>query len=275
MPDVSQSEIGILPCPGGIIFAQKIYSHLESIAADKTAERVAPSADSTRCPAPTWSVRSTWRPTSCPPRGTSRTVDQHRKRTYLVPAKFTRFPNGGVQDGDPLLGSQHRDLHRAGRGQPLSPAVPEGRLPQTLSVNDHILCLLVTVDAALQAGALQVTVVLRHSPTPAAQEEGPGEPVRGAPGADPRILRGGAHHHPRHPLQGDREQLQPPAAGKPPRRLPDTQDASHRSDLKDESLVVVAPDTGAVDRSKFYASILGKPSACCTRRGTTPGWRER
>ena len=30
-------------------------------------------------------------------------------------------------------------------------------------------------------------------------------------------------------------------------------------DLKDENLVVVAPDTGAVDRSKFYASILGKP----------------
>ncbi len=31
------------------------------------------------------------------------------------------------------------------------------------------------------------------------------------------------------------------------------------TDLKDENLVVVAPDTGAVDRNKFYASILGKP----------------
>jgi ribose-phosphate pyrophosphokinase len=30
-------------------------------------------------------------------------------------------------------------------------------------------------------------------------------------------------------------------------------------DLKDESLMVVSPDTGAVDRNKFYASILGKP----------------
>ncbi len=33
------------------------------------------------------------------------------------------------------------------------------------------------------------------------------------------------------------------------------------TDLKDERLVVVAPDTGAVDRSKFYASILGRPLA--------------
>ena len=31
-------------------------------------------------------------------------------------------------------------------------------------MNDHILCLLVTVDAALQAGALQVTVVLPTFP---------------------------------------------------------------------------------------------------------------
>ena len=31
------------------------------------------------------------------------------------------------------------------------------------------------------------------------------------------------------------------------------------TDLKDENLVIVAPDTGAVDRNKFYASILGKP----------------
>src|SRR5208283_2742978 len=29
--------------------------------------------------------------------------------------------------------------------------------------------------------------------------------------------------------------------------------------LKDEDLMVVAPDTGAVERSKFYASILGRP----------------
>ena len=36
--------------------------------------------------------------------------------------------------------------------------------PQVLSVNDHLFCLLVTVDAALQAGALQVTVILPTFP---------------------------------------------------------------------------------------------------------------
>ena len=40
MPDASQSEIGILPCPGGMEFARTIYSHLESITAEKMEERV-------------------------------------------------------------------------------------------------------------------------------------------------------------------------------------------------------------------------------------------
>ncbi|HTP59497.1 MAG TPA: ribose-phosphate diphosphokinase, partial [Spirochaetia bacterium] len=33
------------------------------------------------------------------------------------------------------------------------------------------------------------------------------------------------------------------------------------TELKDEKLVVVAPDTGAVDRNKFFASILSRPLA--------------
>ena len=41
MPDASQSEIGILPCPGGMVFAQKIYTHLEAMASEKLEERVA------------------------------------------------------------------------------------------------------------------------------------------------------------------------------------------------------------------------------------------
>ena len=39
MPDASQSEIGILPCPGGMEFAKTIYTHLETITAEKMEER--------------------------------------------------------------------------------------------------------------------------------------------------------------------------------------------------------------------------------------------
>ena len=38
MPD-SQSEIGILACPGGMKFAQMVHAHLETITADKMEER--------------------------------------------------------------------------------------------------------------------------------------------------------------------------------------------------------------------------------------------
>ena len=132
--------------------------------------------------------------------------------------------------------------------------------PQVLSVNDHIFCLLVTVDAALQAGALQVTVVLPTYPYSRQHKKKGRESLSAARlgqileafgvvrlitlDIHSKEIENSFNHLSLENLHGAYQILKMLATV---------------VDLKDENLVVVAPDTGAVDRSKFYASILGKP----------------
>ena len=120
MPDASQAQIGILPCPGGMAFAQKIYSHLESITKDKFEERIRSLSRSYQLPRTEiirqMNLTSDMMPSS---------VDFDEPIDQLPHAQL---PGAGavhvvsqrrVQDGDPLLGAQHRRVRRAGRLQPL------------------------------------------------------------------------------------------------------------------------------------------------------------
>jgi ribose-phosphate pyrophosphokinase len=134
--------------------------------------------------------------------------------------------------------------------------------PQLLSVNDHFMCLLVTVDAALQAGARQVSVVLPTYPYARQHKKRGRESLTAARLGQilegfgvARIITLDIHSK---EIENSFNHL----------RLENLHGAyqiikvlATITDLKDESLVVVAPDTGAVDRNKFYASILGRPLA--------------
>ena len=261
MPDVSQSEIGILPCPGGMIFAQKIFAHLETIAADKTAERVAALSRLYKMPRADVVRQINLAADILPSSGDlDEPVDQHRKRTYLVPAKFTRFPNGEFKT-EIMASVRNTEIYIV---QDVANRYPlqfqKGESPETLSVNDHIFCLLVTVDAALQAGALQVTVVLPTFPYSRQHKKKGRESLSAARLGQilesfgvVRIITLDIHSK---EIENSFNRL----------RLENLHGAyqilkmlSTVVDLKDENLVVVAPDTGAVDRSKFFASILGKP----------------
>jgi ribose-phosphate pyrophosphokinase len=165
MPDASQSEIGILPCPGGLDFAQAVYSHLEAITEEKMEERARalgkvyglPRAEIIRQINLTSDVQMFSGDLDEP-------VDQHRTRNSFVPAKFTRFPNGEFKT-EILSSVRNTDIYIV---QDVANRYPlqfqKSEPPQVLSVNDHLFCLLLTVDAALQAGALQVTVILPTFP---------------------------------------------------------------------------------------------------------------
>jgi ribose-phosphate pyrophosphokinase len=231
MPDASQSEIGILPCPGGMDFAQAIYAHLETITAEKMEERARalsrvyglPRAETIRQINLASDILLSSGELDEP-------VDEHRTRNSLVPAKFTRFPNG------------------------------EFKTEILSSVHDHLFCLLLTVDAALQAGALQVTAILPTFPYSRQHKKKGRESLSAARVGQileyfgvTRLITLDIHskeiencfnHLRLENLHGAYQILKMLATV---------------TDLKDENLMVVSPDTGAVERSKFYASILGRP----------------
>jgi ribose-phosphate pyrophosphokinase len=187
-------------------------------------------------------------------------VDEHRSRNALVPAKFTRFPNGEFKT-EILSSVRNTDIYIV---QDVANRYPlrfqKNEPAQTLSVNDHLFCLLMTVDAALQAGALQVTAILPTFPYSRQHKKKGRESLSAARVGQileyfgvTRLITLDIHskeiencfnHLRLENLHGAYQILKMLATV---------------TDLKDENLMVVAPDTGAVDRSKFYASILGRP----------------
>jgi ribose-phosphate pyrophosphokinase len=261
MPDASQSQIGILPCPGGMAFAQKIYGYLESITKDKFEERIRALSRAYELPRTEiirqMNLTSDMMPSSV---DLDEPIDQYRTPNYLVPAKYTWFPNGEFKT-EILSSVRNTDVYvvqDAANRYPLQ--FQKGDTPRTLSVNDHIMCLLVTVDAAMQAGAMQVTVVLPTYPYSRQHKKRGRESLSAARIGQileyfgvARIVTLDIHSK---EIENTFNHL----------RIENLHGAyqiikvlATVVDLKDENLVIVAPDTGAVDRSKFFASILGKP----------------
>jgi ribose-phosphate pyrophosphokinase len=179
-----------------------------------------------------------------------------------VPAKYTRFPNGEFKT-EILMSVRNTEIYIV---QDVSNRYPlqfqKTDEPHELSVNDHLFCLLVTVDAALQAGASQVTVILPTFPYSRQHKKKGRESLSAARvgqmleafGVN-RIITLDIHskeiencfNHLRLENLHGGYQIIKALAG--------------LAELKDENLVVVAPDTGAVDRNKFFASVLNKPLA--------------
>ncbi|MGA2612426.1 MAG: ribose-phosphate diphosphokinase [Spirochaetia bacterium] len=257
------AQIGVLPCPGGMAFAQKILEHLETISRDKLEERVRVLSKSYKVPRAEIIRQMNLAADILPTAGDlDEPIDQQRSNTYLVPAKYTRFPNGEFKT-EILTSVRNTEIYVI---QDVSNRYPlqfqKMDDPHVLSVNDHLFCLLVTVDAALQAGASQVTVILPTFPYSRQHKKKGRESLSAARVGQmleafgvTRIITLDIHskeiencfNHLRLENLHGAYQILKVLAGV--------------TDLKEEDIVVVAPDTGAVDRNKFYASILSKPLA--------------
>jgi len=244
-------------------FALKILGHLEIIAREKFEERVKILAKSYKLPRAEVIRQMNLASDILPTAGDlDEPIDRQRASVYLVPAKYTRFPNGEFKT-EILTSVRSTEIYVV---QDVSNRYPlqfqKSDDPHVLSVNDHLFCLLVTVDAALQAGATQVTVVLPTFPYSRQHKKKGRESLSAARVGQmleafgvTRIITLDIHskeiencfnHLRLENLHGAYQILKALASV---------------TELKDENLVVVAPDTGAVDRNKFFASILGRPLA--------------
>ncbi|MDR0383332.1 MAG: ribose-phosphate diphosphokinase [Spirochaetaceae bacterium] len=181
---------------------------------------------------------------------------------FKVPTRFTVFPNGEIKAEliKPVRGRNIFIVQDVENRYPLK--FNDGALTKTLSVNDHLMTLYVTIDAVKQAGARSVTLVIPVYPYARQHKRKGREGVTASRvgrvfeslGADCVITldihsREIGNSFCRMRLENLHASYQI------------IRNLSQIVPFDDEDFVVAAPDTGAVDRNKFYATTLKKPLA--------------
>jgi len=254
-------QIGVLACPGGAEFADKLISELEQLSqkgtrrkADILAEKYKMSREQIIRQI---NLSIDLRPTTL---NLTHPLDKIRATHYRVPAVFTRFANGEYKT-EITSTVRNNDLYIIQDVENQYPVRLNKTDSQTytLSINDHIFCLLVTVDAALQAGARSVTVVLPTYPYARQHKKKGREGLTAARVGQilenlgvTRILTLDLHSK---EIENSFNRLRV-----------ENLHASYQIlkvlhqivDLKDPDLVIISPDTGSVDRNKFYSTALNK-----------------
>ena len=187
---------------------------------------------------------------------------EYRSPRFKIPATFTYFPNGEIK-AEILESIRGKDLYIIQDVENHFPVnFNGGELKKTLSVNDHLMTVFVTVDAAMQAGAERVTLVAPVYPY-ARQDKKKGREGLTA-GRVGKILESlGVNriitldiHSRQIDNAYDTMRLENLHASYQIIRA-----ISLIPDILNDELVVLSPDTGAVDRNKFFAASLKKPLA--------------
>ncbi len=257
------TSLGVIACPGGEQFADEIISHLKSIYRsrfDKKTNYIAKLYGMER--------ETVVREANLADDLTAHRIrsvgdaDGYRPPSFKIPCKLTHFANGEVK-AEIMRSVRGVDLYIVQDVSNNTPILLAGQdKPQVLSINDHLMILLVTIDTAMKSGARQVTLVLPAYPY-SRQHKAKGREGLTASTLGRifenlgvvRILTLDIHSteiaHCFHKLA--MENLH--ASYQILRTL------HSKMDLLDEDLVVVSPDTGAIERNRYFANSLGKPLA--------------
>lgn len=257
------ARMGLLSCPGGERFAEQVVRRLSSIYRrrfDRKAEVLAQRYGMTK--------EAAMRQMNFENDAQSSllyipgNVNQYRAPRFNVHARYTWFPNGEVKAEivDSIRGKDIYIFQDVENRLPCS--FNDGRDQRRLSVNDHIFCLLTTIDAAIQAGAGRITLVLPAYPYSRQHKKKGREGLTAA-----RLGQILEHYGVSRVITLDIHSREIENCFNKLRL--ENLHASYQVieklatilDIADDSLVVVSPDTGAVDRNKFYASTLQKPLA--------------
>ncbi|NNM68310.1 MAG: ribose-phosphate diphosphokinase [Spirochaetales bacterium] len=257
------TTLGILACPGGKAFAGEVISHLKYIYHRRFEKKVGslsrvynlPKEEITRQMNFDYDLHSN--------EGEHEgSVYAYRPPHFVVPANFTRFANGEFKTeiGSSIRGMDLFIIQDIANLYPVKFHNSDDRF--VLSINDHMICLMTAVDAAIQAGAVSVTVVVPSYPYARQHKKKGREGLTAARfgqimenmGVE-RIMTLDIHSKEIENtfVKLNLENLH--ASYQILTRL------HSLIDLKDPNLVIVSPDTGAVDRNKFYASCLNRSLA--------------
>jgi ribose-phosphate pyrophosphokinase len=191
-------------------------------------------------------------------------VTKFRAPDFKVKARFTWFMNGEFKTEilDCIRGKDIFIFQDVENHQEI--ALNEGKNRRSLSVNDHIMSLLVTIDAARHAGAAKITLVLPVYPYSRQHKKKGREGLTASLlghlyeslgvtqiitlDIHSREIENSFHTARIENLHGSFQII---------RELSKIVDLTSAED----DFVVVSPDTGAIDRNKFYATGLKRPLA--------------
>ena len=256
------ANLAIIACPGGEVFANEVINHLghmyrhnrKRITAalakryNINADQVALQIDLTNKIV----IRG-----SSSQSGTDKNSEHH----FKVPVKFTIFPNGEIKS-EILESIRGKDVYIFQDVENRYPVKFSGGDVNNLSINDHLMTIFVTVDAARQAGAERITLVIPNYPY-ARQHKAKGREGLTASRIGKIFESYGVNHiitldiHSRDIMNAfDKMRLENLHAS-----YQIIQTLINMEGILSDDFVVVSPDTGAVDRNKFYASALKKPLA--------------
>jgi ribose-phosphate pyrophosphokinase len=265
MPYSEPTRLAVVACPGGEVFADEVIVHLQhmykhrfSLKVDAISKRYKIDKEQL--------IRNInlYNDMNSSDIYVKGNVDQFRKPDFKVKAKFTYFMNGEFKTEilESIRGKHVFIVQDVENHDPLP--LNDGKNVQSLSVNDHLMTLMVTIDTVRQAGANQISLVVPVFPYSRQHKKKSREGLAASlighivenMGVT-RIITLDLHSreiintfHKTH-----LENLH--ASYQIMREMLNLLKVSNELD----DLVVVAPDTGAIDRNKFYATELQKPLA--------------
>ena len=254
------AHLAIIACPGCEVFADKVIGHLTRIYHRYNERLAAEFAKRYNHASGTVTEQVNSISDAIFGRG------KYTVPKLKTPVLFTCFPNGEIKAEiqESIRGKDIYIFQDVENHYPLSfSGCENGKI---LSINDHLMTLFVTIDAARNAGAQRITLVIPNYPY-ARQHKVKGREGLTA-GRIGNIFEGlGVCHiitldiHSRDIMNSfTRIRLENLHASYQIIRTLSTMDG-----ILNDDFVVVSPDTGAVDRNKFLPRRLKSPLPFCTR----------
>jgi ribose-phosphate pyrophosphokinase len=256
------SNLGVIACPGGEIFADEVILHLKTGCRRQFERTVSKLAKRYSLDVPSIITKFNFihDATSSLP---SPYIDptQFRPSAIKIPVQFTMFANGEVK-AEILESVRGKDIFIVQDVENHFPVNFNNGCKRTLSINDHLMTLFVTVDAVKQAGAGRITLALPTYPY-SRQHKKKGREGITASRVGKLLEFLGVHRiitldiHSREIGNSfNTMTIENLHASYQIIRI-----LAKMPGILNDNFVVVSPDTGAVDRNKFYATALKKPLA--------------
>ena len=266
MPYSEPTNLGVVACPGGAVFADEVIAHLRhmykhrfALKNDVISKRYNLEKDKL---VQDINFRNDLATSDLVVRGST---DKYRPPVFKVNTQFTWFANGEVK-AELLECVRGKDIYifqDAENHEPIP--MNGGKNMVTFSVNDHVMTLLVTIDAVQQAGAKSITLVLPSFPYSRQHKKKSREGLTASLLCHIYELKNVTRVitldiHSREIVNAfNTTYLDNLHASY--QIIRELAKVVNLSGPNKEDLVVVSPDTGAIDRNKFYATGLKVPLA--------------